>query len=129
MVDLSISLRKRQNENQTPYGYLNQNGSITNACSGESNVIIADGRLVFGGKTFFTTIGTISAPFTAGYAQEGDIETSFDFQNDLLVWSNEAFDAGRARFCVTRDNEIDVIFKGAIPANCVEVDIVVQSSK
>ena len=44
-----------------------------------------------------------------------------------MVWNNEAFDNGTARFCADETDTLYGVFLGPLPANCTVTELRVQN--
>lgn len=86
----------------------------------DEGTVIANGRLI-------ATIPDL--PFLdLTVLTEGSIQTNFSIQNDLVVWANDAFFDGLARFCQVLDGRVFGLFTDTTgPADCTLVDLVVYS--
>lgn len=88
----------------------------------DAGQLFADNLLVTGSTT------VDSEPFGPQNIA-GDITAGFTVEDNTLVWRDESFTGGIAKFCMTADNVVTVVFRGLSPPDCLKISLVALSSK
>lgn len=127
---LQLILPNSISKRQATDGYLQISGSQASACLAANSYQLLNGSLenTDGTELFTTSPGIAYSPFVPSSVL-GTITSGFTAQDGLLVWQNEGFDNGVARFCITQDSTIYAIFTGDGPGSCQTVTIAVTPSK
>lgn len=114
-------------------GFLGYGNSLTTACSSAVSYTLLNTQLT--GLTSSHSTGYFSVSYSTlmspGYAPfvpsspAGDISTGFSVTNNgILLWTNDAFFQGQARFCYDGSGNIYAVFAyGAQPAGCTLAEI------
>ena len=100
-------------------------GFLTASCS-DADVFYVNGTSLYDGNLLVSTgVGVTQTQFV-GSQTPGIINGTFAATNDILSWTNAAFPAGQALFCVM-DSTVYAIFDGNLPSGCTQVTIAATS--
>ncbi|KIW28400.1 uncharacterized protein PV07_08067 [Cladophialophora immunda] len=109
--------------------YLAADGSVTNDTQQAASFAISSSGQLVSGSDYVSTSGDVSSqPFAASpeaplVKRLPRIFTLFSIiENDILVWTNDAFVGGQAIFCVS-GSTLFVVFNGVLPPGCIGVQI------
>ena len=69
-------------------------------------------------------------PFQASeYVESIDSIFAVDEAEGKMVWNNEAFQDGTARFCADPTGALYAVFLGPLPGNCIATELTVKDRK
>jgi hypothetical protein len=119
--------KRQATEQLPPQGYFGTPDDLApQTCDRAVQVEFDEGRVIANGRLIATQPDLPFLDLTL--LTEGSIQTNFSIQNDLVVWANDAFFGGLARFCQVLDGRIFGLFEDTTgPADCTLVDLVVYS--
>lgn len=119
--------KRQATEQLPPQGYFGTPDDVApQTCDRAVQVEFDEGRVIANGRLIATQPDLPFLDLTV--LTEGSIQTNFSIQNDLVVWANDAFFGGLARFCQVLDGRIFGLFEDTTgPADCTLVDLVVYS--
>lgn len=75
-----------------------------------------------GGWKYLSSPGDLQSQPFGLTPEEHRIESAFEIEGSGLVWKNDGFDNGQARFC-QNGPAITVVFQGALPERCTPVTL------
>ncbi|PCG98545.1 Hypothetical protein PENO1_057580 [Penicillium occitanis (nom. inval.)] len=105
--------------------FLIGSGSLTASCS-DADVFYADGTSLYDGDLLVSTdVGVTQTQFV-GSQTPGTLTGTFSVTNGILSWTNAAFPAGQALFCVL-DSTVYAVFDDNLPSGCTQVTIAAAS--
>ncbi|RAO71303.1 uncharacterized protein BHQ10_007315 [Talaromyces amestolkiae] len=117
-VEPSQLKRKRQIYNTA---VLIGSGYVTASCS-DADVFYVDGTSLYDGDLLVSTDAGVSQIQFVGSQNHGAITGTFSVANGILAWTNAAFPAGQAQFCVM-DSTVYAVFDDELPLGCTQVTI------
>lgn len=117
-VEPSQLTRKRQTYNTA---VLIGSGYVTASCS-DADVFHVDGTSLYDGDLLVSTDAGVSQIQFVGSQTPGAITGTFSVVNGILTWTNAAFPAGQAQFCVM-DSTVYAVFDTGLPSGCTQVTI------
>ncbi|EED16609.1 hypothetical protein TSTA_016840 [Talaromyces stipitatus ATCC 10500] len=117
-VEPSQLVRKRQTYNSA---VLIGSGSLTASCA-NADVFHVDGTSLYDGDFLVSTNPGVLQTKFIGSQIPGTISGSFSVAKNMLAWTNDAFPAGQALFCVS-DDIVYAVFDGNLPSGCTQVSI------
>lgn len=117
-VEPSQLKRKRQIYNTA---VLIGSGYVTASCS-DADVFYVDGTSLYDGDLLVSTDAGVSQIQFVGSQNHGAITGTFSVANGILAWTNAAFPAGQAQFCVM-DSTVYAVFDAELPLGCTQVTI------
>lgn len=117
-VEPSQLTRKRQTYNTA---VLIGSGYVTASCS-DADVFHVDGTSLYDGDLLVSTDAGVSQIQFVGSQTPGAITGTFSVVNGILTWTNAAFPAGQAQFCVM-DSTVYAVFDTELPSGCTQVTI------
>ena len=111
-------------------GFLDPSGHLQSICQNASTFVLRSGLLYSGGDQVSVAPGVSSMRFGASeFAQPIDKTFAVDEASGRLVWNNDAFSDGTARFCNDPAGALYAVFSGPLPENCTATELRVQSRK
>jgi hypothetical protein len=129
LFQLSLSSRHQLLERQAGNVFLGGGGQATDSCTNGVVFSLYNGKLFANdsstSRQFSTNPGVVYANFTPS-ATTGSITTLFSVDTaNTLSWQNDAFYNFQARFCVTQDSSLIVVFDDPrlAPAGCIFVTL------
>ncbi|KAH8908184.1 hypothetical protein BR93DRAFT_604335 [Coniochaeta sp. PMI_546] len=122
--------RKRQVVVDNGAGFVGAAGPVNpSTCTLATPFDFVNGTLSSGGEFVSTDPGIAYQPFWTT-PTNGSILGTFALQNNVLVWSNDAFANTLADFCRDDSGQVYVIFDGnAPPFTCTAVQLVVYQAE
>ena len=111
-------------------GFLDPSGHLQSVCQNASTFVLRSGLLYSGGDQVSVAPGVSSMRFGASeFVQPIDNTFAVDEASGRLVWNNDAFSDGTARFCNDPAGALYAVFSGPLPENCTATELRVQSRK
>ena len=111
-------------------GFLDSSGHLQSICQNSSTFVLSSGLLYSGGDQVSVAPGVSSMRFGASeFAQAIDNTFAVDEANGRMVWNNNAFSDGTARFCADPAGALYAVFSGPLPENCTAAELRVQNRK
>lgn len=123
-VHFGTSFRRARRQDEDTF--VNEDGTTSRKPCTEASIYLLtdDGRLQIGGQYISRPLGIDHTTFASSSYIPGKPWKTFTYEADgLLKWTNETFDGGQARFCVSLSNILTVIFHGLFPDGCLEVSL------
>lgn len=111
-------------------GFLGSSGHLQPVCQNSSTFVLRSGLLYSGGEQVSVAPGVSSMRFGASeFVQTIDDTFAVDEANGRMVWNNNAFSDGTARFCTDPAGALYAVFSGPLPGNCTATELNVQNRK
>ena len=111
-------------------GFLDSSGHLQSVCQNATTFVLRSGLLYSGGNQVSVAPGVSSIRFGASEsAQPIDNTFAVDEASGRLVWNNNAFSDGTARFCNDPAGALYAVFSGPLPGNCTATELRVQNRK
>lgn len=111
-------------------GFLDSTGQVQAFCQNSSTFVLNSGLLYSENDKVSVAPGV---PFMLFEASE-DVEAidsifAVDETEGKIVWNNEAFQDGTARFCADPAGALFAVFLGPLPGNCTLTELSVRNRK
>ncbi|CAD6591452.1 MAG: hypothetical protein ASARMPRED_005395 [Alectoria sarmentosa] len=110
-------------------GYLDSTGQLQSLCQKSSTFILNSGLLYSGRDRVSVAPGVPFMRFGASeFVEAIDNIFAVDEGEGEMVWNNEMFEDGTARFCADSTDALYGVFLGSLPENCTATDTTSVSS-
>ena len=111
-------------------GFLDSTGQVQAICQKSSTFALSSGRLYSGSEKVSVAPGVPFMLFEASeYVEAIDSIFAVDETEGKMVWNNEAFQDGTARFCADPSGALYAVFLGPLPGNCTLTELSVKNRK
>ena len=111
-------------------GFLDSTGQVQAFCQNSSTFVLNSGLLYSGNDKVSVAPGVPFMLFEASEHVEAiDSIFAVDETEEKMVWNNEAFQDGTARFCADPAGALYAVFLGPLPENCTLTELSVRNRK
>ena len=111
-------------------GFLDSTGHLQSVCQKSSTFLLSSGHLYSGSNRVSVAPGVPFMRFGASeYAEAIDSIFAVDEAAEEMVWNNEAFSDGTARFCADSFGTLYAVFLGPLPPNCTATKLGIKDGK
>ena len=111
-------------------GFLDSTGQVEPFCQKSSTFVLNSGMLYSGSEKVSVAPGVPFMRFEASeYVEAEDSIFAVDETEGKMVWNNEAFQDGTARFCADLTGALYAVFLGPLPGNCMLTELSVKNRK